>query len=247
MSSTPASPIADTIAGAITDLAPTGTLRAAINLGNPVLAQGSPGAPSGITPELAHELGKRLGVPVELIIVDAARQSFEALKAGAADVIFLAIEPVRAADVEFTAPYVLIEGVYLVPRDSALKTASEMDRAGIRIGVNRGSAYDLFLTRTLQHAEIVRGESGVELFVKEKLTAAAGVRQPLAAYVQAHPEVRLVDGRFMEIRQAMGMAKGRAAGARYLRAFIEEMKQNGFVAAALARSGQADAAIAPLA
>lgn len=235
----------NTSSDAIKDLAPTGKLRAGINLGNPVLAQGTLEAPSGTTVDLARELGKRLGVPVEMTAVDAARKSVEVLKAGIVDVIFLAIEPVRAADVEFTAPYVLIEGVYIVPQDSPLKTNADVDRAGIRIGVSQGSAYDLFLSRTLKHARIVRGEDSVELFVKEGLSAAAGIRQPLAAYAEAHPEVRLIDGRFMEIRQAMGMAKGRDAGARYLRAFVEEMKSSGFIADALKRSNQSDATIAP--
>lgn len=230
---------------AIKDLAPAGKLRVGINLGNPVLAQGTPDAPSGVTVDLARELGKRLGVAVEMTTVDAARKSVEALKAGTVNVIFLAIEPARAADLEFTSPYVLIEGVYLVPQDSPIKTNVDVDAAGIKIGVKKGSAYDLFLMRTLKHAEIVRGDEGVDIFVKEKLSAGAGVKQPVAAYAKAHPEVRLLDGRFMEIRQAMGVAKGRVAGASYLRQFIEEMKASGFVAEALQRSGQGGATVAP--
>src|SRR2546427_8080772 len=153
------------------DLAPTGTLRASINLGNIVLAQGTPDNPSGVTPELARELGRRLGVPVSLTALDAAGKAFEAMKAGKVDIVFLAIEPVRAAEIEFTAPYVIIEGVYMVPKDSALKTGADVDRAGVRIGVNKNSAYDLFLTRTLKAAQLVRGENGVALFVREKLEA----------------------------------------------------------------------------
>jgi polar amino acid transport system substrate-binding protein len=230
---------------AIKELAPTGTLRVGINLGNVVLAQGTRDTPRGVTVDLAHELGKRLDTPVAITTVDAARKSFEALKAGEVDVIFLAIEPARAEEIEFTSPYVLIEGVYIVPQDSPLKTNADIDAAGVKVGVKKGSAYDLFLTRTLKHAEIVRGDEGIDIFVKEKLSAGAGVKQPVAAYVKAHPEVRLLDGRFMEIQQAMGVAKGKLAGARYLRSFIEEMKANGFVADALRRSGQADATIAP--
>ncbi len=229
----------------VKDLAPGGTLRVGINFGNMVLAQGTPDAPRGITPDLARELGKRLGVPVEFIPFDAAGKTFEALKAGKLDIVFLAIEPVRAAEVEFTAPYVLIEGVYLVAKDSPLQTVADVDRDGVRIAVNQDSAYDLFLTRTLKHAKLVRAENGVDLFVKDQLDAAAGVKQPLAAYAQTNPGVRLIDGRFMEIRQAMGTPKGREAGARYLRAFVEEMKANGFVADALKRSHQPDAAVAP--
>ena len=227
------------------DLAPSGTLRVGINFGNMVLAQGTPDAPRGITPDLSRELGKRLGVPIEFIAFDAAGKTFEALKAGKIDIVFLAIEPVRAAEVEFTAPYVLIEGVYIVAKDSPLKTIADVDRDGVRIGVNQDSAYDLFLTRTLKHAKLVRAESGVDLFVKEKLEAAAGIKQPLAALAKTNPNLRLVDGRFMEIRQAMGTPKGRAAGARYLRTFVEEMKASGFVADALRRSHQPDAAVAP--
>ena len=231
----------------VKDLAPTGTLRAGINLGNMVLAQKDEktGEPKGITVDLAHELGRRLGVPVELVRFDAAGKTFEGLKAGALDIVFLAIEPVRAAEVAFTAPYVIIEGVYLVPKDSALKTVGDVDRAGVRVGVNKGSAYDLFLTRTLKAAQLVRGDSGIDLFVKDKLDAAAGVKQPLVEYAKTSPAVRVMDGRFMEIQQAMGTPVGRDAGAKYLRQFVEEMKASGFVADALKRSNQPDAAVAP--
>ena len=231
----------------VKDLAPTGTLRAGINLGNMVLAQTDEktGEPKGITVDLARELGRRLGVPVDLVRFDAAGKTFEGLKAGALDVVFLAIEPVRAAEVAFTAPYVIIEGVYLVPKDSALKSVGDVDRAGVRVGVNKGSAYDLFLTRTLKAAQLVRGDSGIDLFVKDKLDAAAGVKQPLVEYAKTNAAVRVMDGRFMEIQQAMGTPVGRDAGAKYLRQFVEEMKASGFVADALKRSNQPDAAVAP--
>jgi len=231
----------------VKDLAPAGTLRAGINLGNMVLAQTDEktGEPKGITVDLARELGRRLGVPVDLVRFDAAGKTFEGLKAGALDVVFLAIEPVRAAEVAFTAPYVIIEGVYLVPKDSALKTVGDVDRAGVRVGVNKGSAYDLFLTRTLKAAQLVRGDSGIDLFVKDKLDAAAGVKQPLVEYAKTNPAVRVMGGRFMEIQQAMGTPVGRDAGAKYLRRFVEEMKASGFVADALKRSNQPDAAVAP--
>jgi polar amino acid transport system substrate-binding protein len=226
------------------DLAPTGTLRASINLGNIVLAQGTPQAPSGVTPELARELAKRLGVPAALTCFDAAGKAFESLKAGKVDIVFLAIEPVRAAEVEFTAPYVIIEGCYAVPKDSPLRSPADVDKPGIRIGVNVASAYDLFLTRNLKHATLVRSEDGAATFLKDKLEAAGGVKQALQKFIAANPGVRLIEPRFMEIRQAMGTAKGRLAGATYLRAFIEEMKANGFVADALKRSGQHDATVA---
>jgi polar amino acid transport system substrate-binding protein len=217
----------------------------AINLGNMVLAQGAPEAPRGVTVDLARELGRRLGVPVELTCFDAAGKAFEGFKTQKLDIVFLAIEPVRAAEIDFTAPYVLIEGVYMVPKDSPLKSVAEIDREGVRIGVSTNSAYDLFLTRTLKHAKLERGADGVALFAQQKLEAAGGVKQPLAEYAKAHPEVRLIDGRFMEIRQAMGTQKGREAGAQYLRSFVEEMKASGFVADALKRSNQPDASVAP--
>ena len=227
------------------DLAPTGKLRATINLGNIVLAQGTPAAPAGVTPELARELAKRLGVACELICFDAAGKAFNALKAGQADIVFLAIEPVRAAEIEFTAPYVIIEGVYAVPKDSKLNSPADVDQPGIRIGVNVNSAYDLFLTRSLKHATLIRSEEGAADFLKNKYEAAGGVKQALQRFIAKHPEVRLIEERFMEIRQAMGTAKGRTAGAAYLRGFIEEMKKSGFIADALKRSGQGEATVAP--
>jgi polar amino acid transport system substrate-binding protein len=231
------------------DLAPTGKLRVAINLGNPVLAQKDDvtGEPKGITVDLARELGRRLNIPIELIRFDAAGKVFEALKAGSLDIVFIAIEPVRAAEVAFTAPYVIIEGVYMVPQDSPLKTIADVDRDGVRVAVNKGSAYDLYLTRTLKHATLVRGENGINLFVQDKLEAAAGVKQPMVAFAKQNPNLRVMDGRFMEIQQAVGTPKGREVGARYLKGFVEEMKANGFVADALKRSNQPDAAVAPFA
>jgi polar amino acid transport system substrate-binding protein len=248
-STTPSSqgnPMATVSPDVVKSLAPTGTLRAGINLGNIVLAQTLPnGQLGGVTVDLARELGRRLNVPVELKPFDAAGKSFEAMKAGALDIVFLAIEPVRAAEVEFSAPYVIIEGVYMVSKDSPIKSVAEVDRDGVRIAVNKASAYDLFLTRSLKQAKLVRGESGVDVFVNEKLEAVAGVKQPIVAYAKSHPEVRVLDGRFMEIRQAMGTAKGRDVGARYLHAFVEEMKASGFVADGLKRSNQPDASVAP--
>jgi polar amino acid transport system substrate-binding protein len=242
------SPMSNVSPDVLKDLAPTGKVRAAINLGNMVLAQKDPatGQPKGITPDLAHELGRRLGVPVELVLFDAAGKVFEAVKTGGIDVLFLAIEPVRANEIAFTAPYVIIEGVYMVPKDSKITNVAEVDRDSVRIGVSKNSAYDLYLTRTLKQATLVRGDDGVGLFVKDKLEAAGGVKQPLVKYASTNPNVRVLDGRFMEIRQAMGTPKGRGeAGARYLTGFVEEMKASGFVADALKRSNQPDAAVAP--
>ena len=172
-------------AGIVTDLAPTGVLRTALNLGNPVLVQGTTAAPRGVTVDIANEIAARLGVLAEFRCFGAARGSFEATVAGQADICFLAIEPARAAEIAFTAPYVLIEGVYAVPRDSSLAAVADVDSEGVRIGVKDGSAYDLFLTRTLKHATVVRGAEGTEAFAAENLDAAAGVREPMTEFVAA--------------------------------------------------------------
>ncbi len=235
---------------AVKVLAPTGKLRAAINYGNTVLAQRDPatGEPRGISADLARELGARLGVPVEFVTFDAAGKVFDALGSGAWDVAFLAIDPARAAEIDFTAPYVIIEGGYMVPAGSPLRSIAEVDREGVRVAVGNKSAYDLYLTRTLKRAQLVRAPTSpaaIELFVKEKLEVAAGVKQPLVEFAKTNPNVRVMDGRFMAIEQAMGTPRGREAGARYLREFVEEMKASGFVAAGLQRSGQVDAAVAP--
>ena len=238
---------------ALRDLAPTGKLRAAINFGNGVLAQRGPnGEPRGIWADLATELAKRLGVTVEFVHREAAGKVFEALAAGIVDVGFIAIEPVRAAEVEFSTPYVIIDGTYMVRRDSPLRDVADVDKPGIRIGVGLDSVYDLYLTRTLKHATLIRNKvggaaAGIEPFVEQRLDAAAGVREPLDLYAKDHPEMRVMAGAFQNIRQAMGTPKGRLAGARYLTAFVEEMKASGFVAEALKRSGQITAQVAPAA
>jgi polar amino acid transport system substrate-binding protein len=234
----------------VKELAPSGTLRAAINFGNTVLAQRDPaaGVPRGVSGELARELAKRLGTPIEYVTFDAAGKVFEALKAGAWDIAFMAIDPVRSEGIEFTGPYVVIEGAYAVPTDSPLKTNEDVDRDGVRIAVARGSAYDLYLTRAIKNAKLVREPSGTEalaMFRRDKLEVAAGVKQPIIAFAKEHPEFRVIPGRFMVIEQAMGTPKGRDAGARYLREFVEEMKASGFVANALKASNQLDAAVAP--
>jgi polar amino acid transport system substrate-binding protein len=229
----------------VADLVPAGVLRVSINLGNPVLAQGTPAAPTGVTVDIGREIAARLGVPAEFRCFAAARDSFRAAVTGQADICFLALEPARAAEIAFTAPYVLIEGVYAVRNDSPLTAVAEVDRAGVRIGVKQGSAYDLFLTRTLQHATVVRGAEGTAVFVAENLEAAAGIREPVTEFVTGHAGYRLVDGRFMEIRQAVGTAKTkRPETTGFLRELVEELKASGFVAEALRRSGQT-APVAP--
>lgn len=239
----------DKVAGMTTvaaDLAPTGVLRASINLGNPVLAQGTPDAPAGITVDIARELARRLDLPLELVCFDAARKSFEALTTGQADLCFLAIEPARAAEVAFTAPYVVIEGVYAVPRESGLSTVADIDAPGVRIGVKQGSAYDLYLTRTVRHATIVRGSDGVDVFRAEGLDVAAGIRQPITRYVAENPDLRLIDERFMQIQQAVGTNNSKQpATVAYLHEVVEDLKSSGAVAASLIAAGQSSTLVAP--
>ena len=235
---------------AVRDLAPTGRLRAAINLGNPVLAQkdATSGELRGISVELARELAKRLGVQVELIAFEAAGKVTAAVTSGAWDIAFVAIDPARAADIAFTAPYVIIEGTYLVPASSPLRTIEDVDRDGVRIAVSNKSAYDLYLARALKRAQLVRAPSppaSIEMFVRDRLEALAGVKQPLVELAKNDANYRVIPGRFMVIEQAMGMPRGRERGARYLRQFIEDVKASGFVARALERTGQRDAVVAP--
>jgi polar amino acid transport system substrate-binding protein len=183
---------------------------------------------------------------VNLACFAAARESFEAMASGGADICFLAVEPARAAQVAFTAPYVVIEGVYVVPTDSGLAVPADVDRAGMRIGVNEGSAYDLFLTRTLRRASVVWGEDGISLFREQGLEAAAGIRQVVAAFAAGTPGFRMIDEGFMQIRQALGKTRTRAPGTvRFLAAFVEDLKASGFIADALRRSGQDGALVAP--
>jgi len=239
----PASP------AAVADLAPTGRLRAVINYGNPILAKkDAAGEPAGVSVDLARELGRRLGVPVELITVTSAGQSVETLKSGRVDVGFFAIDPARGVDTAFTGPYVQIEGAYLVRNESPLRANDEVDRAGIRVAVGLKSAYDLYLARTLKNAKIERAPTSpavVDYFLAHKLEVAAGVKQQLEMDAKRLGGLRLLPGRFMVINQAMGMRLGRAAGADYLAAFVEDMKSSGFVAEALKRHAIEGAVVAP--
>ena len=219
--------MADNIsANVVKELAPTGKLRAAINFGNPVLAQKDPatGDARGVTGDLARELAKRLGVQVEFVAFDTAGKVSGSAKDGIWDICFLAIDPVRAADIAFIGPYVVIEGVYIVPKDSKLQTVADVDAAGVRIAVGKGSAYDLFLTREIKNATLVRDASSgksLDMFLRDKLEAGAGVKQPVVAFAKDHPDTRVIPGRFMAIEQAMGTVKGRdGAAVRYLREFV---------------------------
>ncbi len=233
----------------VAELAPTGRLRAAINFGNPILAaRDAAGQPSGVSVDLARELGKRLGVPVDLVPFTAAGRVVEAVKDAKVDIAFVAIDPVRGADMLQTPPYVIIEGAYLVKNDSPIRRNEEVDRPGNRIVVGNGSAYDLYLTRELKAAKLVKAPTSpavTDMFLAQGVEVAAGVKQQLQADAKRLPGLRLLDGRFMVIQQAMGLPRGRDNGARYVSAFVEEMKASGFVAAALQRHNIDGALVAP--
>ena len=237
----------------ITAFAPTGALRASINLGNPILAGRDPasGEPAGVSVDLARALAQRLGVQLELKVFEKAAASVEAVRGEEADIGFFAIDPARSEGLQFTAPYVLIEGSYLVPAASAVTANEEVDRDGTRVAVGSGSAYDLFLTRALKKAQIERvaGAKGVmEALRAGQVEVAAGIRQVLEAEAAADKALRMLPGRFMVIQQAMGTPASREskAGAA-LSAFVEEMKASGFVAEALARHKVQGASVAPAA
>jgi len=234
----------------VRDIAPSGRLRAAINFGNPVLAQktGS-GDAAGVSVDLARELARRLGVPLEIVPYDAAGKVTGDAKSGRWDIAFVARDPQRATDIDFTAPYVIVEGGYMVPAGSPIQKVEEVDREGVRIAVARGSAYDLFLSRGfIKRATIVRApgpEASYPLFVQEKLDVLAAVKPPLVEYARTHSGYRILPGHFMMIEQAMAVPRGRPLAIRYLRDFVDEMKASGFVAASLQKSGQKDAGVAP--
>lgn len=244
-------PIDQTLAKAKDDLAPRGKLRAAINFGNPILATKNAvtGEPQGLSVDLARELARRLAVPVELVTYTAAGKVVAGIKGKEWDIAFFAIDPERAVDIAFTGAYVVIEGAYSVRQDSPIKNNADVDREGVRVVVGKGSAYDLYLSRQLKSAQIVRAPTSpavTAMMVAQSLEVAAGVKQQLEADAQRYPGLRLLDGRFMAINQAMATPKDRTSGSRYLTEFVEEMKASGFVANSLARHGIKGASIAPL-
>jgi polar amino acid transport system substrate-binding protein len=232
------------------ELAPSGRLRVGLNYGNflLVLKDDADGAPRGIAPDLARELGRRVGAPVEFVRYDQAGTMADAVTSGAWDVAFLAAEPARANVIAFTAAYLEIEAGYLVPPGSPIRTIDEVDRPGVRIAVANKAAYDLYLSRTLKHAELVRAEGipgSYDLFVTQKLDALSGLKPRLLMDVERLPGARILDGRFTAIQQGIGTPVARAAAAAYLRAFVEEIKSSGLVAQAIARHGVRGVNVAP--
>ncbi|MBI2229812.1 MAG: ABC transporter substrate-binding protein [Deltaproteobacteria bacterium] len=232
------------------DIAPTGTLRVGINYGNPVLAtrDAVSGELRGVAVDLALELGRRVGVPADLVAFESAGKMFDAVKASAWDVAFLAVDPGRADEIDFTAAYIEIEGTYLVPPGSPLRAIADVDREGVRVGVSANSAYDLFLSRSLRHARLVRAptpDAAFELILTGTVDVIAGVRQHLITNAGKLPGARVLEGRFMAIEQALGIPKGRDAGAKYLREFIEDVKASGLVARAIEKAGVRGVTVPP--
>jgi polar amino acid transport system substrate-binding protein len=244
--------MSEDIAAARADLAPSGTLKVGINFSNILLTARDPDtrAPSGVALDLAHELGKRLGVSVAIVSYESAGALAESAASGAWQVGFLGIEPKRANEIDFTAAYVEIESTYLVPPGSPLKSMGEVDRKGIRIAVSAKAAYDLYLTRTLRHATLTRAtgaDAVFKMFLADKMDALAGLRPQLEIYHEKLPGSRILDGRFTAVQQAAGTPKGHAVGARYLAEFIEDVKASGLVARTIAKNGVRGLSVAPAA
>jgi polar amino acid transport system substrate-binding protein len=234
----------------VSELAPTGVLRAAINLGNFLLVTGtSPaGDPEGVAPDMARAIAERLGVPVKYVPYKTPGELADAAGADAWDVGLIGAEPQRAEKIAFTAAYVEIEATYLVPEGSPLKTIADVDRPGVRIAVTARSAYELWLARNIRHAELVRSgslDAAYEQFVREKLDALAGLRPRLLADVQRLAGARILDGQFTAVQQAVGTARANAAGAAFLRDFVETAKASGFVAGLIERHKVRGLSVAP--
>ena len=227
----------------ISSFAPTGTLRVGINLGNPVLANVDPVTqePQGVTIDIAQEIGKRLGVPVKLIPFKSAGNTVEAIKTGEIDLVFVAIDPVRGADISYTPAYIQIEGAYMVKANSPIKTNEQVDLTGNEIVVGKGSAYDLYLTREIKQATLLRAASSqavIDDFMSGKGNVAAGVKQQLESDAKRYSDLRMLPGRFMVINQAIGIPKARPQYQQtttYLSEVITQLKQSGFVAQAMQR------------
>ena len=232
------------------ELAPSGTLRVGINHSNFLLVNpGSPhGAPRGIAPDLGAELARRLGVPFEYVSFASAGETADGAKKGLWDVSFLGAEPQRANEIAFTAAYLEIPVTYLVPGDSKMRTLADVDQAGVRIAVSANSAYDLFLTRSLKHAQLQRAQGlagAFEMFKAQKLEALGGLRPGLLADAGKMPGSRLLEGQVTAVQQAIGTPKNRERAAKYLREFAEDIKASGLVAQEIAKHGVRGVSVAP--
>ena len=231
------------------ELTPTGKLRVGINFGNALLTRkDANGVPGGIAVDLAQELGRRVGAPVEIVGYDGAGEMADGAKAGAWDAAFLGADPGRAQDIAFTAAYVEIESTYLVPAGSPLRAIADVDREGVRIAVSARSAYDLFLTRSLKRAQLVRApgpDASIELFFAQRLDALAGLKPQLVDVAARQPGSRVLDGRFTSVQQAVGTPKGRDAAAKYLSDFVRDIKASGLVAKTIEKNGVRGLSVAP--
>ena len=232
------------------ELAPGGRLRVGINHSNFLLVNpGSPhGAPKGVAPDMALELGKRLGVPIAFVSFDAAGTTADAIRDAAVDAGFIASEAERASVIEFSSAYLELPATYLVAARSPLHSLSDVDRPGVRIAVSDRSAYDLYLTRTLKNAQLVRAEgipASFKLFVDQELDALAGLGPGLLRDARKLPGSRLLDGHFTAIQQSIGVPKERAAAAKVLREFVEDAKRSGLVAQLLQKHGVTGVNVAP--
>ena len=226
--------------GAKSERAPNGVLRAGINLSNFLLVsdQALDGGPIGVSPDMAQAIADRLDVDVQFVTFASPGELADAAGTDAWDIGLIAHEPARAEKIAFSPAYVEIEATYLVPDGSPFGAIEEIDREGVRIAISGRSAYDLYLTRNLKHAELVRAKglaAARELFVAEKLDVLAGLRPALMTDVQDMPGARVLDGRFTAVQQAIGTDKKNTAAVAFLRDFVEEMKANGMVAQYIAR------------
>ena len=233
------------------ELAPAGKLRAGINFGNALLASRDAGeTPKGIAVDLAQELSRRTGLPLEIVGYDSAGRMADEVKSGTWDVAFLGSDPDRAEEITFTAPYLEIDTTYLVPPGSRIKTLADVDVDGVRIAVSAKSAYDLSLTRGLKRATLMRAPSvdaSVDLFFSERLEALAGLRPLLVEVSEKHPGTRVLDGQFAVVQQAVAAPKRRVLSSRYLREFIEEVKASGLVAKIIEKNGIRGVSVSPAA
>lgn len=232
------------------ELAPTGVLRAGINMANFLLVtgRGEDGAPQGVAPDMAATAAERLGVEVAHVPYETPGQLADDATKGVWDIGLIGAEPARAEHIAFTAAYVEIEATYLVPGDSSIQTIDDVDQPGVRIAVAARSAYDLYLTRAVQHAELVRVaglNASFDLFVNDKLDALAGLRPRLISDVQKIQGARLLDGKFTAVQQAIGTPKVREAGAAFLREFVEEAKASGLVGSLIERHSVRGLSVAP--
>jgi polar amino acid transport system substrate-binding protein len=219
----------------LSQLAPTGVLRAGINMSNFLLVTGRDafGDPEGVSPSMARAVAERLGVPVRYVPYPKPGELADAVTAGTWDIGLIGAEPQRAEKIAFTPAYCEIEACYLVPPGSPITTMAEVDRPGIRISVAARAAYDLWLESNIRHATLVRAESldsSFSRFVEEGLDVLAGLRPRLLADIEALPGARILEGQFTAVQQAIGTARGNAAGAAFLRNFVEEAKASGLVA-----------------